>query len=299
MTGGNITLFALHTLLAVARSGSFAVAARQKGVTPSAVSRQIAVLEDELGFRLFDRTTRRLVLTEAGQLYVERAERLAFQLEEARTVARDALVGAQGLLRIGASVAFGERWLIPRLVDFQATYPKIDLELALNDSPVDIAKENIDVAIRLGSKVVGDYVVSKLFDTRYVVVAAPAYLKREGPIVSPTDLVSRRCLTFSMAKYRARWRLRHQSGDMVEVPLQPLLAISSAVGLRRAALLGLGPAVLATWTITDDLCRGDLVQLFPGWEATAEDFDTAAWLLYATRSYVPAKTRAFIDYLKS
>ena len=172
----NLTHF--QVFLDVVRLGSFAAVARQQDTDPSSISRQIAVLEAELGYRLFERTTRRLALTEAGQLTFDRIQAPLEEIGEIRDLARDAVAVPQGNLRLSTSIAFGERWLMPRLRAFREAYPKIRLELLLSDETTDLVAEKIDLAIRLGSRPSGPYVASKLLTTRYHLVASPAYLKQ-------------------------------------------------------------------------------------------------------------------------
>ena len=291
-------LDALRTFIDVARRGSFAAVARERSVDPSSVSRQIAVLESDLGFRLFDRTTRRLSPTEAGRVYHDRVAGLVEELTLAREVGADVLAAPKGRLRVTASVAFGERWLMPRIASFRRAYPKLDLDLVLSDGVVDIAAEGIDVGIRLGTRMTGPLVATRLFPTRYRVVASPDYIERYGHPHAPEDLAENDCLVFPLPGYRSLWRFRSGERVVAEVEPRAVLTISNALALRRAALDGLGIALLADWTIGADIKEGTLVDLFPALDASAADFDTAAWIVYPSRSYVPAKTRTFIDHLK-
>ena len=291
-------LHALQTFADVVRRGSFAAVARERGVDPSSVSRQIAVLEEELGFRLFDRTTRRLSPTEAGQVYHDRVSGLIEELVTAREAGADVLAAPKGRLRVTASVAFGERWLMPRIASFRRLYPRLDLDLFLSDGVIDIAAEGIDVGIRLGTRMTGSLVATRLFPTRYRVVASPGYVERHGRPDGPGDLADHDCLVFPLPGYRSLWRFRSSERTIAEVEPRGTLTISNALALRRAALDGLGVALLADWTIGADMADGALVDLFPALDASAADFDTAAWIVYPSRAYVPAKTRAFIDHLK-
>ena len=293
-------LSTLQTFAAVARAGSFAARARETGVDPSAISRAIAGLEEELGWRLFDRTTRRLALTEAGRLYLDRVAPLLRGLAEAAEVAGDAVNEPIGRLVITSSVAFGERWLLPRVETFRARYPRITFDLRLTDATVDMTSEGVDLALRLGPRVEGSLVAAKLFETRYHVVAAPDYVRRHGAPTEPSDLATHDGVMFPLPGYRSRWRLRRSGSDaVVEVSPKPVLTISNALALRRAALSGLGVALLADWTVAHDIARGRLVDLFPSHEATAADFDTAAWIVYPTRDYVPSRLRVFVEHLRS
>jgi len=290
----------LKTFAAVANRGSFAAVARDEGVDPSSVSRRVATLEDMLGLMLFERTTRRLALTEAGRIYLDRIGPGIDALEEATDVARDAMTEPSGLLRITSSVAFGERWLTPRLAGFRTAYPRVDIELRLSDAVVDIAAEGIDLALRLGPRVEGSFVTAKLFDVRYHAVAAPTYLDGRSLPKRPADLAEHDGITFALPGFGSVWRFRSgPEADVAEVAPRSTLAISSALGIRRAALDGLGVALLADWTVADDLAGGRLVDVLPGYEGSATRFDTSAWILYLNRSYVPARLRAFIEHLRA
>ncbi|MEY8880885.1 LysR substrate-binding domain-containing protein [Donghicola sp. XS_ASV15] len=289
----------LQTFAEVARRGSFAAVAREEGVDPSSVSRRIAALEQALGFVLFERTTRRLSLTEAGRIYLDRIDAILDSLTEAADTARDMVASPSGLLRVTTSVAFGERWLTPRLAGFRAAYPAIQLEMILTDAQIDIAAEGIDVALRLGPEVRGTFVAAKLFDVRYRAVASPAYLRRNGRPETPADLAAHDGLFFSLPSYGMRWRFRRAADAAPqEVFPKPALSTNNALALRRAAQEGLGVALLADWTIQADLESGQLVDLFPDFEGSAMDFDTAVWTVYPSRAYVSARLRAFLDYIR-
>ncbi|MDX8354020.1 LysR family transcriptional regulator [Cognatiyoonia sp. IB215182] len=290
----------LQTFSDVARRGSFAAVARDEGVDPSSVSRRVAALEQALGLTLFERTTRRLALTEAGRIYLDRIGPILEELADAVDTARDAVTEPSGLLRVTTSVAFGERWLTPRLASFRAQFPRVQIELILSDAQIDIAAEGIDVALRLGPGVEGTFIVSKLFDVRYRAVAAPSYLGRMGQPAHPADLKLHDAILFALPRFGPAWRFRTKSDStMIEVHPRPTLAISNALAIRRAALEGLGIALLADWTIADDLEKGKLIDLFPNYEGSATDFDAAVWTAYSSRHYIPARLRGFLDYIRS
>lgn len=291
----------LRTTLLVARVGSFAAAARETGVDPSSASRQVAALEAHLGLRLFERTTRRLHITEAGRIYLDRVAPSLDALDEAADAARDIVSEPSGVLRVTASVAFGERWLMPRVASFRAAFPRIELDLVLSDAVVDLAEDGVDLALRLGPQPdVGSMVVARLFDTPYRVVASPEYLDRTGRPLSPEDLSTHDGLLFRLPLFRTAWCFRGTGLDgTIEALPRPSMTISNALALRRAALDGLGVALLADWTIAEDLSAGNLVDLFPDLEVSAGQFDSAAWIIYLSRAYMPVRMRKFIDHLRN
>ncbi len=217
--------------------------------------------------------------------------------EEARLSAGDIVSEPSGTLRVSASVAFGERWLMPRVAGFRKAYPRIALDLSLTDRNVDLVAENVDVALRLAPRLDGTLTATKLMDTRYLVVASVAWINEHGAPERPDDLARHDCPRLPLAGYRSAWRFRCE-GQTREVEIGGSLVASSALALRRAALDGLGPTLLANWLIDPDIASGRLVDLFPEWEASAASFDTVAWLVYPSRSYVPRKVRVFIEVMQ-
>jgi DNA-binding transcriptional LysR family regulator len=296
----------LQTFIQVARAGSFAAAARSAGVDPSVVSRTVGLLERSLGFRLFERTTRAMSLTEAAHAYLDRVAPLVEELELAAEQSLRSTQAPQGQLRVTASVSFGQRCIVPHLGAFRARYPQLALELVLTDSVVDLVAERIDVAVRLSPRVDSGFIGQELMRTHYRVVASPQYVAAHGLPRHPKDLAQHDCAVFPIAGFRTKWRFRRklrgkpdESAEVLEVPIQSSLTISSALALRQAAIDGLAPSLLAQWLVDDALADGRLVDLLPAYQATATDFQTAAWVLYPSRAYLPNKVRAFTEHLKA
>lgn len=288
----------LRTVTLVARQGSFAAAARVLNVDPSSVSRSVAACEAALGLRLFQRTTRSLKITEEGEMYLRRIAPLLEELDAAREDASKAQRSATGTLRMTASVAFAHECIVPHLAAFHDLYPEVSVELIPTDANLDIAANGLDLAIRLASAPAGDLISTRLLQTRYVVCAAPGYLASHAPIHAPEDLTAHDCLRFALPEFRTRWRFRKGDRASFEVPVSGRTIIANALSLRRAALDGLGPVLLADWLVGRDVAAGRLVDLFPDHECTATGFDTGAWALYPSRSYLPRKVRAMIDFLR-
>ena len=288
----------LKLFVEVAKLGSFAAVARRLNLDPSSVSRTIAALEEQLGLRLFQRTTRQLTLTEAGEIYLRRIAPLLnefdYALDEANKVSR----GPSGTLRMTASVSFGQMVILPHIPEFQKLYPEIKLELLLTDAVMDLVAEGIDLACRLAPEFNSEFIGTRLFDTHYRVCASPEYLKHMPPLTHPEDLEQHHSLVFTLPEYRSRWKFKDDKDKLTIVNIKSNIAISSALALREAALRGMGPALLAHWLVNDDIAQGKLIRLLPEYQVTAEDFDTAAWLIYPSRHFLPNKTRVMIDFLK-
>ncbi len=287
----------LRLLNDVARLGSFAAAARYRETDPSIVSRQVASAEAELGLRIFQRSTRRLALTEDGAAYLDKIAPALVMLEEAHDavgVQRDALVGT---VRLATSVAFAHDVLIPQLSVFREEYPGIQLELILNDDRTDLLEQGIDIAIRLSPAPEGDLISRKLFSTAYRVCASSDWVQTNRVLRDPRALSDVTCLTYAMPGLRTTWKFQDEDSKYFEVQIKNDLAVSNPLALREAARQGLGPALLADWLVAGDLNKGALVDLFPTHRATITTFDTSAWLLFPSRTYLPRRSRAVIDFL--
>jgi DNA-binding transcriptional LysR family regulator len=293
-----MNLDTLDLFVEVARKRSFAAVAKERNVDPSSVSRAIADLEAELGLRLFQRTTRTMTLTEAGDVYLSRIEPLTEEIARAREAALQVTGRPRGLLRITASVTFGQMCIMPLLGEFRALYPDLKVECLFTDANLDLVADRIDLAVRLAPIVEGDLIVSKLMDTRYRVVASPAYLASHPPLGRPSDLSAHKVLFFNLKAFRNRWLFRDAAGRVESVPIDGDITLAPAGSLLAAAIDGLGPALLPDWLVENAIGRGELVDVLPEHRAAATTFDTAAWLVYPSRAFLPRKVRAMVDFLR-
>jgi DNA-binding transcriptional LysR family regulator len=296
----------LKLFVEVARQGGFAAAARVHALDPSSVSRSIAALEAELGMRLFQRSTRKLALTEAGHLYLGRVAPLVDELGHARDEAAAATAGVSGTLRLTTSVAFGYQKLAALLPKFRALHPQLKLEVLMTDTNLHLVNDRIDLAIRSGARFEGDMVCTQLLSTRYRVCASPAYVARHGrlglpqasPQASPEDMAHHACVLLALPGYQSEWQFKDARGRVVSVPVHGELSVSNPLVQWRCAMSGLGPALLVDWLADEALATGQLVDLFPQHQVSATRFDTGIWLLYPSRQFLPRKVRVMIDFLK-
>lgn len=289
----------LRLLVDVVQEGSFAAVARRSNLAPSTVSRTISALERELGLRLFQRTSRKLALTEAGVIYYERLRNVLDALDRAHEETKEVTTSTIGTLRVTASVAFGHALLVPLLPTWRAEFPSIGLDLLLTDSQLDLIGERVDVAIRFGVRPDSGMVGSKLLSSRYRVCASRLYLQRMRPLLQPADLAKHDCVVFRWQASHSVWQFCDARGAATDVNVSGSIVISSALSVRQAAIDGLGPALLPDWLIARELSEGTLIDVFPDHEVSATGFDTAAWLLYPSKTYLPRKVRAFIDFMKT
>lgn len=293
-----IDLECLRVFLLVVRLGSFSAVAREAGIAPSSVSRAIDQLEAWLGVRVLQRSTRKLGLTEAGQVFYDRALPLIEELERTQLEVKDLSHAVAGQIRITASPSFGTVCLAPALAEIESHYPDLRIDLSLTDKVVDLLEEKFDLAIRHGPLPDSNLIAERLLSTRYRVCASPAYLEQWGKPTDPHELSLHRCLVFSLAVFRSRWKFKTAIGDVLEVPVNAVMQVNNGMVLRQWALAGEGIVMLSNWLIQNDLESGALLDLFPGHECSATDFDSKVWLVYPSRNYVPNKVRVVARCLK-
>lgn len=277
----------------VVDAGSFTAAAGQLNISKAVVSKYVTRLEERLGARLLQRTTRRLTLTEAGEaLYAKSAGALAELADAQKDVAR--LTGApRGHLRVTAPTYFGSSILAPLLKEFAARYPEIRLELDLDDRITDLVKDRFDVAVRITSQVDPGLVARRLADSALVVVGSPAYFKRRGMPKSPADLTAHACLGYSLARMPNEWRFKPPKGRWIAVRLDCPLYCNSDFVLKQAALDGVGIALFPRFFVARELEDGRLAQALAGYGTPVLSIN----LVYVSRRNLLPKVRAFVDFL--
>lgn len=276
----------------VVESGSFSEAARMLRMTPSTVSKLVARIEERLGARLVERSTRALTLTAEGQFYYERSRDLLGRLEETEQQLAQGRGEPEGLLRVNSSVSFGAAAIEPLLPDFFRRHPRITLDLSLSDEVVDLYLERTDVAFRVGELRDSNLMARKIGTTRRRIVGSPAYLARMGVPLAAEDLAAHNCLGFNFRRANPVWPMR-ESGRIVERMLSGNLLANNAETLRRAALAGVGLARVADYHLRDLIARGDLVEVLA---ETAQAEVDEIHAVYKGSAHMPARLRAFLDY---
>lgn len=276
----------------VVEGGSFSAAARGLGLTRSAVSRQIAGLEDRLGARLLNRTTRRLSTTEAGAVYHEHCARILAEAAAAERAVADLDGAPRGLLRINAPMSFGQNHLGPAIAEFLAAHPAVKVELMLDDRVVDLVGEGYDVAVRIAELPPSTLIARRLAVNHRVLCAAPAYLARAGRPQRPEDLTHHACLGYTYMTTGNDWRFRGPEGP-VTVRIDGAISANNGDVLRQMGLAGLGILLSPTFIVGDDLRAGRLVPLLEEWT----DADTGIYAVYPHSRHLSPKVRAVVDFL--
>ena len=285
-------LDAMSAFARVVSAGSYAEAARRMGLTRSAVSKAVTELEQLLGVRLLDRTTRRVTATEVGKAYYERVVGILSDVETTESAVSRLHDEPKGLLKINAPMSFGTLYLGPAIAEFMVAYDELRIELVLNDRFIDPIEEGVDITVRIGALPDSSLIARKLAPARRVLVASPAYLKSHGTPRTPDDLVHHHALSFGHSQASHRFELTHQT-KILSVPVTPRMCSNNGDVLRAAALHGNGIALLPTFLIGSDIATKKLAIVLPEYGPTGLD----VYALYAPNRYLAAKTRVFIDFL--
>ena len=289
------TLANLESFVRAAEGGTFSEAGRRLGLTAAAVSRNVAMLERNLGVRLFQRSTRKLTLTEAGeQFLVSIAGNLdALQAAIAEAAAHNG--EPAGVLKVSMSPSIGFLYILPLLPPLLAKYPRIRPEWHFDNRPVDLIAENYDAAIGGGFDLAPGLVSRTLAPVHVVAVVSPAYMSARTPPADPSELAAFDGIVMR-AQHTGRirhWMLRNANGIEVAGTLTNSIVVNDPAAMREAARLSLGVALIALFDVLPELERGDLIRLLPDWYADAG----AISLYYASRTLISAKTRAFVDFV--
>lgn len=285
-------LEAMNAFAKVVALGSFAEAGRALGLTRSAVSKAVMELEQLLGARLLDRTTRRVSATGAGLAYYESCVDILARVEETEMQVSRLHDEPKGVLKVNAPVSFGVLHLGPLVAEFMASYPDLKIELTLNDRFIDPIEEGVDITIRIGVLADSSLIARRLAPARRVLVAAPQYLKQHGPPERPEDLEKHRCLNYGHTTMLQRWQLT-RDGEVQSLAINSILCSNNGDVLRAAALAGQGITKLPTFLVGPDIKAGRLIIVLPSYPPT----ELGLFAVYAPNRYLAAKTRLLIDFL--
>jgi DNA-binding transcriptional LysR family regulator len=282
----------LGVFVEVARRQSFVQAAKHLGRHVSAVSRAVAALESRLGVRLLQRTTRRVALSEAGRAYFSRGEALLAEFEGADAAARDLGASPRGVLRVSAASGFGLTQLIGIVPEFLAKHPHVAIDLQLSNRYVDLVEEGYDLALRVGVLADSRLIARRLAASRRIVVAAGSYLDSHGRPRRVADLAGHACLVLEIGARPQRWDL-HNRAARAGVDVTGPLRSDNAVALLSACRSGLGVSLLPEFAVSEALRSGELERVLPAWAGPEQGI----YAVYPSARFVPAKVRAFVDFL--
>jgi len=281
----------MTTFVKVVEAGGFAAAGRKLGMSPSTVTGHVQALEERLGVRLLNRSTRRLSLTEVGKAYFDRTLHILADLDEVDSMAQALQSTPRGQLRLNASVSVPPL-LAPVIAEFTALHPDVTLSLAMSDRMVDLVDEGFDLAIRLVPIPDSSLIVRRIGSYRLLVCGAPDYLARRGIPRAPVELAGHNCLSFSQSPWSSEWRFNGPDGE-VSIQVTGNLETNSANALRLAAVHGQGLAMMPSFLVVDEIKSGRLVPLLTEFSSAEQPISA----IYPHRHHLSAKVRSFLDLL--
>jgi len=281
---------AIPIFVTVAKHGSFSAAARELGISKSAVSKRITQLEEQLAARLIHRTTRKLSLTEAGERFFEHALEAVIAAQNAEDSVSELLGEPQGLLKIQVPMSFGLLHVAPLIPTFLKRYPKIHIDLIMDDKVVDIVAQGFDLSIRAGTLPDSTLIARKLASLKSTVCCSPDYVTKTA-LTTPADLTKENCLLYSYSSNADHWEfILNEKTESIKV--QGNYRVNSSEALKKAILQGAGIARLPSFIAGEYLRSGHLIQVLGDYTMPTKNI----YAVYPERNYVPAKVRAFIDF---
>jgi DNA-binding transcriptional LysR family regulator len=284
-------LEAMSVFAAIVDAGSLSAAGRKLDIPIATVSRKLSDLEAHLTTRLLTRTTRQLVLTDAGRAYLESCRQILEDVHEAERTAAGAYANAKGVLVIAAPIVFGRLHVVPVVADFLEQYADVDARLMLGDRNVNLLEEHVDVALRIGELPDSGLIAKQVGNVRTVVCASPDYLRQFGTPKTLSELSAHRCVTFEGLMSSTFWTFTRANGSS-RVPIRSRLAVTTADAAIAAAIAGVGVTRVLSYQVADALREGQLVRVLTEHEPPSVPVS----LVYGGQGRLPMKSRAFIDF---
>ncbi len=288
-------LKSLMIFMRSAQSGSFSQAARHLGMAPSAVSRAVLRLEDELGVRLLQRTTRSLTLTEDGNRFYQRCQQILNDLEEAELEVKQSQSTPLGTLRLDLSFVFGKLHIAPALLRFAAQYPQLNLNVSFNDRLIDLVEEGIDATVRIGMSSDSRLIMHHLATAHYITCASPQYLAQYGTPTTPKELLRHRCVNFIYPQTRREpnWKFE-QDGKPIDLAVDSYLQFDNSEVILEAVIQGAGVVQFPKFIAAKAIASGNLQPILQSY-TTHVGLPIA--VLYPQKRYLSAKVRVFVDFM--
>ncbi|MGZ5198387.1 MAG: LysR substrate-binding domain-containing protein [Telluria sp.] len=285
-------LRAMHYFIRAVELGSLSAAARELGTTQPTVSKVLGALERELGVRLMERSTTGLSLTSQGTQFYDRAKSVVEEFNEAVSEARGLTEQATGLLRINAPVALGQFRLNGLVQEFLGLYPKIAIELILNDRYIDLVEEGVDVALRIGRNLPQNAIARSVAVSPRLLVAAPSYLHKHQAPEHPTQLGQHDYVRFAWLPTGDEVEL-HNGEERVLVTTQGRYRVNNAISIRETLAMGAGIGLCPAWLVDDLLASGQLLRVLPDWSGISQEL----FMIYPSRRYQPLRAKLFMDFI--
>ncbi len=277
----------------VVETSSFTAAGRALQLTPSAVGKLVSRIEERLGVLLLQRSTRHMALTPEGMRFYESCLRILDEIEEAENEITQKRVAPHGRLRINVTLPFGTHQILPLIPEFQERYPDITLDISLNDTLSDLQKEQIDVAIRMGTLTDASFHARKLGESRRAIVASPAYLEKYGVPQTPDQLARHKCFNFNFKRSMDEWPFKVKR-KIIRLPVSGGMLTNNGETMRDLTLAGMGISRMAMFHVGQDIQSGKLIELLKNYNpGDVEEIHA----IYSSHRYMPTRVRVFIDFL--
>ena len=281
----------LNAFIAVVEAGGFSAAARRRGEPQPAISKAIAALEKRLGVALFNRSTRRVTLTDQGQRYYDRAKPLLDEMDDADTEITNSRLSVSGLVRISVASTFGRLHILPLISELLALYPGLEVDLVLSDFTRNMVEDRIDLAIRISAVDEPDAVVRRVAGTPLVCVGSRRYFEKHGTPQSPTDLVDHNCLIYSGLREQVNWPFVGPDGPFT-VSVRGNLSSNSIETIRTGVLAGVGIGFFTRFSLADELSHPDVLTVLDDFVKDVRDVS----LVWPKRRFVPVRVRRATDF---
>jgi len=287
-------LSAMQVFRRVVESGSFSAVSREIHVSQSTVSKQITALEENLGTKLLSRSTRQVNTTDAGKRYYERCCQILDELAETESDIRKQQTSPSGMLRLNIPIAAGRMKILPCLWNFFNKYPDLKMDTLFDDNYVDLVKEGVDVAIRIGELSDSSLIAKKIGTIPRYLVASTDYIKKNGEPKTLDDLQQHNCLVYNLLTTRNEWHFVSKHGRQ-KVSVQGRFSSNSPDAIRQAVLQGQGIAVILGWLVEEDIKQGNMKVIMNNYTPTALDLNA----VYPERRFMSAKVSLLLDYLQA
>lgn len=287
------SLTRMRAFIDVVEAEGFSAAARKIGRSKALLSKYVRELEDELGARLLNRTTRQFSLTEAGHIYYHRAVEIIRNIENLQDAVSENNGGARGRIRLSAPRTFADALIGRSLIDFCLAHPEITLDVSLDDRFVDLVEEGFDLAIRITDLQDSSLIAKRLAPFHTVLCGSPALIERVGKPECPEDLTNRPCVIDTNSRSRNNWHFRKPDGSPITVSVSGPLEINSPVSTKHAGLQGLGFCLLPVFIAEEEIAKGTLISVLDEFILT----DGGIYVVYSHKRYLPAKVRILVDFL--
>ena len=293
MEMGLDSLTDIAVFVQVVDSGSFTAAADRLGISKSVVSKYVTRLENQLGARLLNRTTRRLSLTEVGRVFYERSRKGLADIEDAQSEVSRMQSEPRGTLRLNAPMSFGILHVAPGLPEFLKLYPDVTVDMNLDDRKVDVIEEGFDISVRISELPDSSLVAKRLGPCRHTIVAAPEYLERCGTPRTPEELRDHNIISYRYQESALAWHLQTPDSKSTAVTVSGSLMMNNSLALRAALLEGVGIARTPTFVVGKDIREGRLIPILRDYEI----LEVTIFLVYPQRRHLSPKVRAFVDFM--